>query len=771
MNKLNMKTAALFLSLSAIFYTTDSIAQHGGPAVEQWKSFLPYNQGEGVASDGTTFFCATSSGFFTYNRNEGTLTPYSKANGMSDVGLSGVAYDGLTQTAILVYTNSNIDLFKDLAFYNIPEVKRTNVGGDKTVHHITAGGGKAYLSSTIGLFILNLTKREIKETVTFTDNGLTMPVYASAIANDSVYAVTGMGLYGTSVNNSFILNYATWKKLDDRVFRYVCYAGGTLYTANADSLYRFSNGALSLFRKTTYPVTALDAGPGGLWVSAANTDSFKGYGKRINSDGMVTDSFGTVSPTQIIELGNGEVWFTDNSNYSFPNQRGLRKKVDVTHADPYFPDGPVTASSFDISAYDSDLWMAHGGKTEGWGSTKSRAMYSHFHDDKWTNYPYVSDDEWVQDFIRVLRDQSTGKVYMGSYSGGVAIIDPGGATNVYNKGVLPSVNSEGKLFPVSGLAQDANGNLWVSNSGTPNELSVRTPEGNWYNGRSIVENQEHSAADVLVDDNGRKWFITLYSRGAVVYDDNGTLDNSSDDRYRWLRMGGGSGNLPDNNTLSMVKDKDGVIWIGTSNGIAIVNDPDGAFAGTAEASLKVVTFGDQIGGYLFQNQAVKAMAVDGANRKWIGTTNGVWLISEDAEKIIYRFNEDNSPLPSSYIERINIDPVTGDVYFSTSKGVVAFRSTATDGKAQNDDPLVIYPNPVPAGFNGMIAVRGVADNADVRFTDIAGQMVYRTQALGGQAVWNGKDYTGHKVQSGVYLVFVVNKDGTQKATGKFIIHN
>ncbi len=316
----------------------------------------------------------------------------------------------------------------------------------------------------------------------------------------------------------------------------------------------------------------------------------------------------------------------------------------------------------------------------------------------------------MQDFIRVLRDRATGRVYLGSYSGGVTIIEPSGELTVYNNGALPFFGTDpNKIYPVSGMALDANNNLWVSNSGASYELSVRTADGNWYNGQSILANTGHTAADVIVDDYNQKWFITVNSNGAIVYDDNGTPENASDDGSRLVRMGAGSGNLPDNNTLSIVKDRDGVIWIGTSNGIGIVNEPDGVIAGTSEATLKVVTFGDQIGGYLFQNQAVKTMAVDGANRKWIGTTNGVWLISEDAESIIYRFTEDNSPLPSNFIERINIDPVTGDVYFSTSKGVVSFRSTATEGKPENDKPLVIYPNPVPTGYSGMIAVRGVAE--------------------------------------------------------------
>ena len=36
---------------------------------------------------------------------------------------------------------------------------------------------------------------------------------------------------------------------------------------------------------------------------------------------------------------------------------------------------------------------------------------------------------------------------------------------------------------------------------------------------------------------------------------------------------------------------------------------------------------DNFAGYLFEAEQVKVIAVDGANRKWIGTNNGVWLIS------------------------------------------------------------------------------------------------------------------------------------------------
>lgn len=164
---------------------------------------------------------------------------------------------------------------------------------------------------------------------------------------------------------------------------------------------------------------------------------------------------------------------------------------------------------------------------------------------------------------------------------------------------------------------------------------------------------------------------------------------------------------------------------------------------------------------------VRTIAVDGGNRKWIGTTNGIWLISPEGDKIIYRFTAENSPLPSNNVQKIAVDPVTGDVYIGTSSGLVSFRSTATDGTTQNQN-VVTFPNPVPSGYSGTIAIRGVSENADVRITDIGGQLVYRTRALGGQAVWNGRDYTGRRPQTGVYLIFVTNKDGSQTHVGKMV---
>ena len=271
----------------------------------------------------------------------------------------------------------------------------------------------------------------------------------------------------------------------------------------------------------------------------------------------------------------------------------------------------------------------------------------------------------------------------------------------------------------------------------------------------------------MIDDLNQKWYASPSGGGVIVYNDNGTLDNITDDTYRQLLVGANAGNLPNSDVYSLAKDKNGAIWIGTRNGIGIVNCPEDVISGNCEAEQPIVQY-DQFAGYLFEEQIVYAIAADGANRKWVGTSNGVWLLSPTGDKIIYRFTAENSPLPSNRIQKITVDPITGDVYIGTELGLVSFRSTATDGGETNADKLITFPNPVPSGYKGTIAIKGLVENADVRITDISGQLVYRTTALGGQAVWNGMDYKGKRAQSGVYLIFASNRDGTETATGKMV---
>ena len=341
------------------------------------------------------------------------------------------------------------------------------------------------------------------------------------------------------------------------------------------------------------------------------------------------------------------------------------------------------------------------------------------------------------------------------------------ATVYKNTPYIQATFGDPNSYRLVSLKYDEEGNLWMSNYGAPDQLVVKKQDGSWQKFSFPYSVSEKTASQIEIDNAGHKWIVAPRGVGIYVLNDNGTIDNKNDDQVKKLSTGTGYGNLPNNEVYCLTKDRNGKIWVGTSDGIAIFNCPESLFStGGCDAELKIVKY-DLNAGLLFQREAVRTIAVDGANNKWIGTNNGVWLISDDAEKIIHRFNKDNSPLPNNEINKIVVHPKTGEVFIATNAGLVSYRGEATAG-AENNDELLVFPNPVPPDYSGMIAIKGLVEDADVRITDVAGQLVYRTKAQGGQAVWNGKTYTGQKPVTGVYYVFVTNTEGTETKVGKFI---
>ena len=172
--------------------------------------------------------------------------------------------------------------------------------------------------------------------------------------------------------------------------------------------------------------------------------------------------------------------------------------------------------------------------------------------------------------------------------------------------------------------------------------------------------------------------------------------------------------------------------------------------------------------YLLGTESVTAIAVDGANRKWLGTKgSGVFLMSSDGTQELYHFTAENSPLLSNFIRTIKINPITGEVLIGTNSGISAFKGTATDEETLQDDPYA-YPNPVPNNYYGLIAIKGLPVNSEVRITDISGNMVFQTVSEGTQAVWDGNDMNGQRVATGVYMVFGIDTEGNNSKVAKIL---
>jgi streptogramin lyase len=358
-----------------------------------------------------------------------------------------------------------------------------------------------------------------------------------------------------------------------------------------------------------------------------------------------------------------------------------------------------------------------------------------------------------------------GNIWLGSYGGGLVKMNNANV-QVYKQDVLEAAIGDPTSYRISGLAVDENNGLWVANYGAPSLLKLVQPNGTFQYFTAPFSITENSVANVTIDKNKNKWLLSPKGGGVIIFNEGASLTASNDDKWKWLRMD--QHNLPSNQVNTLAIDKDDIVWLGTDKGVALMQC-NNVFANTCVAVLPIVQQ-DQFAGYLFQNEKVQAIAVDGANRKWIGTQNGVWLINEAGDKIIYRFSTENSPLLSNDVKHIIINPNSGEVFFITLAGTCSFRSTATESKP-NNNALQIFPNPVPGDFTGLIAIQGLQPKSIVKITDLNGRLVFQTKALGGQAVWNGKNYNNQAVHSGAYLVLVTDENNNEKLAGKIFFVN
>ena len=119
----------------------------------------------------------------------------------------------------------------------------------------------------------------------------------------------------------------------------------------------------------------------------------------------------------------------------------------------------------------------------------------------------------------------------------------------------------------------------------------------------------------------------------------------------------------------------------------------------------------------------------------------------------------NSPLLSDNIIDICVDGVSGEVFFGTDKGIISFKGEAMSGSSLYNNVLV-YPNPVRETFEGPVAIKGLVANTNVKITDIGGNLVFETESLGGQAIWDGKNFRGERVATGVYMIYLASPDGS-----------
>lgn len=753
-----------------------------------WREHLSYNAGIALAEAGDKIFCVTRSGTFSYNKRDNSYERLSKITGLNDVGTKTVKYNPYNKTVLIAYQNTNIDLIQNNKITNIPDIKRKPIMGNKTINNISFIHQYAYLSCGFGIVVLDTDKKEIKDTYYIGSNGSSINVRDLASDGKRLIAATDSGIYEANFNDPDLANFNSWKKhetLPTGVYNTVtAYAGrfftnfSRLLTSNEslkDSIYVFDGNQWSYFNpffpdSTRYMVSGLRESNDHLVLSMPSNgvavfDRFLKRLKFIYSYGFT----GAVSQDAILDK-EGTVWIADN-------RYGLVKMRDDWNGEPHYPNGPLTSSVKAMTIRENNLWTVPGGVNASWNNLFNVEGISSYIDNTWSTLNGQKDArmDTLYDLITVAIDpRNKDIVYAGSWSKGVLEFHKDSLKFIYDQYntplgalTLPGYSS----LRVASITFDKENNMWVATGGTAKCLTVRKADGTWKNFDFAKIMSAPSAAMVIVNQFGQKWLILPRNEGILVFDDNDAFSDPDTSNAKKLSTQTGKGALPSNTVLSIAEDLDGEIWIGTDKGLAVFYSPENVFTGANFDAQRIIIEQDGQAQILLENETINAIAVDGANQKWIATqSSGVYLMSSDGTRQIQHFTEENSPLLSNDVSSIAINHQNGEVFFGTAKGIISYRSTATEG-LEDFENVYAYPNPVRPDYDGPIAIKGLVQNVNVKITDISGSLVYEMQAEGGQAIWHGKNFRGERVHTGVYLVLCSNEDGSKTYITKILFIN
>lgn len=741
--------------------------------IGQWYTHLPHRSARQVVDTGEEVFALTDVYYFSFEKNTGVIERYDKVWGLNDVQVDHLAYSTQQKALIVVYRNTNIDLIKNgNTVINVSDIFRKSISGIKEINEVVIKDSLAYFATTFGLVVFDIEREEFRDTYIIGDNGSQVSVLDVVFTTDSIFALTAQGLKKGPLQGSNLANYQNWENIGTANGMPVAngqqleMVGDTIFALFADTVYQGYNGVWSsYYADTNYTLKAIKTTNNRLLILETNTALQGRISYKEGATWQVIAPANLNIPADVTWDQNNVLWVADEF-------QGLLRITNATNVDRIVPNGPSSLTITDMSYKDGAMWVAPGGATQSWGYSFNDKGFFYLEDGFWSEYNQynIPGLENILNIFTIATSPKNNKIYLGSFWDGVLIWD-GDTLIKYNKdnSTLEGATGDELRTRISSLALDDNENLWIANHGSPSPFHVLTPEGTMVR-LPIPLISLGSVADIVIDDFNRKWVALPQSssQGILVYDHGTDVVSTADDQYKILTNQTGNGSLPNNEVLALANDKSGQIWVGTSQGIGIFYCPGSIFSQGCDAQRIIVSRGG-FNGYLLENERINDILVDGADRKWVGTTNGLWVFSPDGTQELAYYTEENSPLISDNIRKISYDGEHGIVYISTDKGLMALRTEATEATNTYIDPIEVFPNPVKETYGGPIAIRGLPNNAEVRITDVTGMMIYQTQAFGGQAVWDGRDYTGRKAKTGVYLVFSVNEDGSESKPTKLLL--
>lgn len=741
---------------------------------ERWKSYLSYYNITDLDESNSKIYAAAENAYFIYDIPSQTLETVTSIEGLSGNQISKIYHSETYGITCVGYENGLLQIVMDnnqniLTVVDIRD-KISISPNNKRINSFFEFEGILYISTDFGIAEYNLESLEFEDSFFIGRSGNQIQVNQITISDGKIYASTSAeGIKTADVNDPNLIDFQKWDTTFPGSWKGVVSFANTIFGLRGDNviLRLNSTGGTRIFNAVGSNVTGFNVSGEQLVVTASN--QVVAYNSQLNLEAFFNQIQDEDFSIHTTVASNGQ-YFLGHSSLGLLNFR----TNDSKEFSEISPEGPLLNRIFSLEATPADLWITFGEYDQFLNPFPlNQRGLSRLTPEGWINFD-VEDLNNARELSHISVDpQNPERFFVSSFFDGLLEIENNELVQQYeaSNSVIEGVPSNVNDNRIGASAFDGQGNLYFSNSLSEHQIKRLNTDGSFFipNTFEATNNStEISSAKLIVDRNNNVFLGTL-KRGIIAY-------NSSTDVSRAITSNVQGVDFPDTfnenpNITALEVDQNSRLWIGTQAGLRVLSSTASVFEENRSINVSPIIIEDidGVAQELLFEQFITDITVDGANNKWIATADsGVFQVSPNGREILNIFNENNSPLPTNSVRSVAINEVTGEVFLGTTRGLLSYSSLITSSNETLEN-LRAFPNPVRPNYNGLVTIDGLIDGANVKITDVTGNLVFEEFASGGTLQWDTRAFGKHKVASGVYFIVVTGKDQVETKVGKIMI--
>ena len=700
---------------------------------ERWRTHFAYNNVTQIAMTPEQVYAISDGSMFSVDKYSGQIRVYNRQSGLHGTGITCIHYDAVGEQLIVCYATGKIDLLSSRGVMYIGELYDKEMTQRKTIRNVTIKGRTAYLSTDYGVQTLDLRENKLVDSYWLRPGGQETHVNDVLLANDSIYAFTDDSLFCAAMSSN-IVDYSVWRRElrtgriapEEEKGTHYQDATGHWFASHGEGIVRFTETERLTYKPESplvnipYRMTAVQ---GGLWVvQGGRWDAQFGRGGVVmrydgtNWTNVLPDGVVARTGMQALDYMNVAV-DPENKNhyyvtsfgtglYEFDHDTLVRHEIagGANTLVSVVEELPGNYTRLDCATYgkDGSLWLLNTGELNQLQCIDAAGQ--------WNAVTVMANGEPLALHTPaglIFDNKHPDRIWIGlaRYNTGLCMLDNRGTPldGADDRTVLRNTwtDDEGNTFApgrIYQIRQDTRGRIWMAtNQGVAyingeefiNTDLVHRPVVTDNNGENPVCNQSVSA--VCETPDGRIWVGT---EGLGVY-----VLNSDADRIEAQYTTDNSA-MPGNGILSIESSETGVVYIGTSEGLAEY-DPNGPGEGLQAADDRQTAEKEGVMKQWklhFSYRGPRELA-NTPQRVFAATDGALFSVEKDDESIVY-WNKETG-LNGTSVSHICYDAQSGKLVVSYDDGRVDL--IAQDGTVTQMPDLYMKAGSVAVGINCITA--------------------------------------------------------------------